>query len=99
MTSEPSQLSPLERIKSQSDYLRGGIVAELADAADHFSDSSAQLLKLHGIHQQDDRDRRRHLGGPGGPPDARAYSFMVRTAIPGGRLRSRSVAGRVGPMR
>ena len=88
MTSEPSPLSPLERIKSESDYLRGGIVAELANAADHFSDSSAQLLKLHGIHQQDDRDRRRHLGGPGGPPDARAYSFMIRTAIPGGRLRA-----------
>ena len=88
MTAESPQLSPLERIKSQSDYLRGGIAAELADAADHFSDASAQLLKLHGIHQQDDRDRRRHLGGPGGPPDARAYSFMIRTAIPGGRLRT-----------
>ncbi len=88
MTPDSPQLSPLERTKSQSDYLRGRIAAELADAADHFSDESAQLLKLHGIYQQVDRDRRQYLGRPDKPADARAYSFMVRTAIPGGRLRS-----------
>ena len=80
MTPESPELSPLERIKSQSDYLRGRIAAELAGQSDHFSDDSAQLLKFHGIYQQDDRDRRQHLGQPGGRADARAYSFMVRTA-------------------
>ena len=88
MTPDSPELSPLERIKSQSDYLRGRIAVELANDADHFSDESAQLLKLHGIYQQIDRDRRQYLGRPDKPADGKDYSFMVRTAIPGGRLRS-----------
>ena len=86
---ETPQPSPVERIKSQSDYLRGRIAAELVETTNHFSDDTAQLLKYHGIYQQDDRDRRQHLGLPGKPSEPnKAYSFMVRTAIPGGRLSS-----------
>ena len=86
MTSAPQQQpSPLESIKTRSDYLRGRIAAELADGADHFSDDTVQLLKHHGIYQQDDRDKRQYLGCPGRQAD-KVYSFMVRTAVPGGRL-------------
>ena len=89
MTPETPEQSPVERIKSQSDYLRGRIAAELAEPTDRFSDDTSQLLKHHGIYQQDDRDRRQHLGLPGKPSESgRAYSFMVRTAITGGRLTS-----------
>ena len=89
MTPEIPQPSPVEQIKSQSDYLRGRIAAELAETTDRFSDDTAQLLKLHGVYQQDDRDRRQHLGLPGKPSESgRVYSFMVRTAIAGGRLTS-----------
>jgi sulfite reductase (ferredoxin) len=89
MMPETPQLSPLEAIKSQSNYLRGRIAAELADSSDCFSRESVQLLKHHGIYQQDDRDKRQHLGGPVKPAETgRVYSYMVRTAIPGGRLSS-----------
>lgn len=83
--SGPTQPSSLERIKTASDYLRGRIPEELAEPTDHFSDETAQLLKHHGMYQQDDRDRRRHLGDPVGTSE-KVYSFMVRTGVPGGRL-------------
>jgi sulfite reductase (ferredoxin) len=82
-----SEPSPLERIKAQSNYLRGRIAEELAGPGDHFSDETAQLLKHHGMYQQDDRDRRQRLGDHGTKPP-RAYSLMVRTVVPGGWLTS-----------
>ena len=56
------QPSLIEKIKAQSNYLRGQIAAELAQPTDHFTNETAQLLKLHGMYQQDDRDRRVLLG-------------------------------------
>ena len=79
--------SPVEGIKAASDYLRGRIAEELANTADHFSDETAQLLKNHGVYQQDDRDRRHHLGDPGSKT-RKTYIMMVRTGVPGGRLSS-----------
>jgi sulfite reductase (ferredoxin) len=75
----------IEAIKEQSNYLRGKIAAELAESSDHFSPETAQLLKLHGVYQQDDRDRRVHLGDAS-PKRKNNYRFMIRTAVPGGRL-------------
>ncbi|MFD2704565.1 assimilatory sulfite reductase (NADPH) hemoprotein subunit [Salibacterium lacus] len=71
-----------ERIKRESNYLRGTIEESLADplTADISADD-AQLTKFHGSYMQDDRDlrneRRRQKLEP-------AYSFMVRVRLPGG---------------
>jgi sulfite reductase (ferredoxin) len=82
MATEPKR-SPVELIKEQSRQLRGGIDAELATDSDHFNDDDKQLIKFHGFYQQDDRDARkdRHKEGAG-----KAYNFMVRCKIPGGKV-------------
>jgi len=79
---EAASRSPVERIKEASDYLRGSIVASLADPiTGALADSDTQLIKFHGSYQQDDRDvrdeRRRKKLEP-------LYSFMVRVRAPGG---------------
>ncbi len=77
--------SPVERFKEESQFLRGEIPDELVDGTDHFGKSSVQLLKHHGMYQQDDRDVRGSsaIGGGG-----KSYMMMVRTRIPGGILNS-----------
>jgi sulfite reductase (ferredoxin) len=71
--------SKLEGIKSESDYLRGTISEVLSDEeATKFTEADKQVLKFHGIYQQDDRDSRR---------EGKKYSFMVRARIPGGQLK------------
>src|SRR5271170_1423497 len=57
-TEEKEKLSPVETIKTQSQYLRGDIAQELVDGNDHFGKDSVHLLKNHGLYQQDDRDER-----------------------------------------
>ena len=52
------KLSPVEIIKTASNFLRGDIGAEMVDGLDHFGKDSTQLLKHHGTYQQDDRDAR-----------------------------------------
>ena len=85
MSDEKKKLSPLEKIKLDSNYLRGDIAQELKDGMDVFSKDSIQLLKHHGSYQQDDRDVRKAIKGTDG---SRAYSMMIRTKIPGGKLTS-----------
>jgi sulfite reductase (ferredoxin) len=82
---KPEKLSPVEGIKLESNYLRGTIAEELIDENDFVSKDSTQLLKHHGTYQQDDRERRAEARSDG-PAKAKFYSFMVRTAVPGGRL-------------
>lgn len=79
------KLSPLEGIKTQSQFLRGDIPNELVDDSDHFGKASIQLLKFHGTYEQDDRDFRIQARQEGRKADKR-YVYMVRTRIPGGRL-------------
>jgi len=93
MTSEP-KLSPVEGVKAESNYLRGDIRKELVDGQDFFGKGSIQLLKHHGTYQQDDRDARaagRKDAGAG--KSAKAFSFMVRTKVPGGKLTSEQLLG------
>lgn len=85
---EAGKPSALEDLKVQSNYLRGEIAEELVDGLDHFGKDSIQLLKTHGTYQQDDRDARASNRGAGGAKAGKAYSFMVRTKIPGGKLTS-----------
>ena len=85
MSTEASKLSPLEKIKEESQFLRGTIGEELATDTNHFDKADIQLLKFHGTYQQDDRDKRAELKKQGG---GKAYSMMVRCRIPGGRITS-----------
>jgi len=73
--------SKVERIKAQSGGLRGTIARELAGAAPSFTEENVQLLKFHGIYQQEDRDERKAARGTDAP---KPYAFMVRTKNPGG---------------
>ena len=77
-----NELSELERIKYESNYLRGTLVESLEDpltGALAFADT--QISKFHGMYQQADRDlekeRKRQKLEP-------AYSFLIRVRIPGG---------------
>ena len=71
----------VEELKAASNGLRGTIAAELREPTERFSDEAAQLLKFHGVYQQDDRDARKTLRETGGGKD---HVFMVRTKNPGG---------------
>jgi sulfite reductase beta subunit-like hemoprotein len=77
-----SKLS-VEEIKAQSRALRGRIVETMESGVTHFEEEEYQLMKFHGSYQQDDRDlrserRKQDLD--------KAWSFMVRSKMPGGRL-------------
>ena len=67
----------LEHIKTAGRNLRGNLLENLRDSAEHFDETGKQLLKFHGIYQQRDRDNKK--GG-------KQYMFMVRSRIPSGRL-------------
>ncbi len=62
-----------ERIKIESNFLRGKLVEGINDATTgSFPSDEVQLVKFHGLYQQDDRDRRAErkklcLGGACGP--------------------------------
>lgn len=84
---DPAPLSAVEKLKLASHYLHGTIAEELANDKDSFEEQTSQLLKFHGMYQQDDRDRR-NARGPDGQKQGKAYSLMVRAKIPGGRLTS-----------
>ena len=79
----PGVGSKVEHIKSESDHLRGQIGEELAQDGTHFSDAQVQLIKFHGIYQQENRDARQARKAAG---SEKAYQFMVRSRIPGGML-------------
>jgi sulfite reductase (NADPH) hemoprotein beta-component len=74
--------STVERIKAASRGLRGTIVESLSDpVTGGLREDDQQLIKFHGSYQQHDRDsdeaRRQAKLEP-------AYSFMIRTRLPGG---------------
>ncbi len=75
--------SKVEIAKRQGRHLRGTIADTLASEATHFGHDDTALLKFHGTYQQDDRDARRSLESAG---LEKAYSFMVRVAIPAGAV-------------
>ena len=77
-----TDLSPVEKIKAASRGLRGTIVESLADPiTGALRDDDANLLKLHGSYQQDDRDLREERRVQKLEP---LFSFMIRTRLPGG---------------
>ena len=83
MSTETKQETAVEVIKRSSHYLRGEIGRELDNDVASVSNESEQILKFHGIYAQDNRDVRRERALKGEELD---YIFMIRVAIPGGRL-------------
>lgn len=79
------KLSKLEHLKEGSRQLRGSIPEELLNDDPSFSADASQLLKHHGSYMQDDRDVRKQKNEDG-TKKAKAFSCMVRTRIPGGRV-------------
>jgi len=77
----------VEQAKLASNYLRGNLAEELANADDQFSKDASLILKHHGMYQQDDRDLR-GMRGPDGKKLGKVYSLMVRTKVPAGILSS-----------
>ncbi|MFZ4764035.1 MAG: NADPH-dependent assimilatory sulfite reductase hemoprotein subunit, partial [Roseimicrobium sp.] len=74
----------VEDIKIASNGLRGQILPGLQDPGQtHFEEAENILLKFHGTYQQDDRDLRAQLNKE---KKEKAWSFMVRSKMPGGRL-------------
>jgi sulfite reductase (NADPH) hemoprotein beta-component len=77
-----TQLSAVEILKAGSNGLRGTLLDSLADPiTGALREGDAQLLKFHGSYQQDDRDVREERRKQKLEP---AYSFMIRTRLPGG---------------
>jgi sulfite reductase (NADPH) hemoprotein beta-component len=77
-----SELSPIERIKTASRGLRGTLAQSVADpTTGALAEDDAQLLRLHGSYQQDDRDIREERRLQKLEP---LWRFMVRLRLPGG---------------
>ena len=75
-------LSPVEGIKARSRHLRGSIVESLADPlTGAMREDDTQLIKFHGLYQQDDRDLRNERRQQRLEP---AWQFMIRARVPGG---------------
>jgi sulfite reductase (NADPH) hemoprotein beta-component len=81
-TLSSAPLSAVEIIKAKSRHLRGSLLDSLADpVTGAIADDDTQLIKFHGSYQQDDRDIREERRAQKLEP---AYSFMIRTRLPGG---------------
>jgi sulfite reductase (ferredoxin) len=75
--------SKLEALKLASEYLRASLPQELQDGKSSISEEASSLLKFHGSYQQDDRDLRTQRKREGLD---KAFQFMVRLRLPGGKL-------------
>lgn len=74
--------SDVERIKKESDYLRGTLKESMLEPLSAgISDDDNRLMKHHGSYLQDDRDLRNERQKQKLEP---AYQFMLRVRMPGG---------------
>jgi sulfite reductase (NADPH) hemoprotein beta-component len=75
-------LSEVEKIKYDSNFLRGTITESLADpVTGAIAPNDTQISKFHGIYQQTNRDLDKERKEQKLEP---AYSFLIRVRIPGG---------------
>lgn len=82
ISNSAAQPSDVERIKAASLGLRGTLAESLADPhTAGVREDDGQLIKLHGIYQQDDRELREERRKRKLEP---AISFMIRVRLPGG---------------
>jgi len=79
-----NNLSAIEKIKVNSNGLRGTIKESIADEiTGAIREDDQALIKFHGMYQQDDRDRREERAEK---KLDRLYSFMIRLRLPGGAI-------------
>lgn len=85
MSNDNQKLSPVEKIKTSSQGLRGSINESLTDhITGKIRDDDTHVIKFHGMYQQDDRDIREERANK---KLETLYSFMVRLRLPGGFLK------------
>lgn len=76
------KLAENERIKRESNYLRGTIAEDLKDPiTGGFTADNFQLIRFHGMYQQDDRDIRSERAKQKLEP---LHNVMLRARMPGG---------------
>ncbi|MGF1702676.1 assimilatory sulfite reductase (NADPH) hemoprotein subunit [Photobacterium makurazakiensis] len=76
------KLSDNERLKRESNFLRGSIVEDLSDKiTGGFTADNFQLIRFHGMYQQDDRDIRAERAKQKLEP---LHNVMLRARMPGG---------------
>ena len=81
---EQKNLSPIEKIKTGSDGLRGTLKDSLQDElTGAVREPDHALVKFHGMYEQDDRDLREERAEQ---KLDKLYSFMIRLRIPGGLI-------------
>lgn len=92
---DDTPVSKVEGIKVTSDYLRGTIAEELVGDPPVFSSDSYELLKFHGIYQQDDLDVRAERKRQGldvddiAQPRGRQEARLSTSAVKGRRSKTR----------
>ena len=80
---DTKKLAANEGIKTKSNFLRGSISQGLKDlSTGALAEDDTQLTKFHGIYQQDDRDIRTERIKK---KLEKAYSFMIRVRVAGGK--------------
>jgi sulfite reductase (NADPH) hemoprotein beta-component len=83
--SDHKNLSSTERIKMNSDGLRGTIEESLAnELTGNINEDDHTVVRFHGMYLQDDRDRRDERAAK---KLERLYSFMIRLRLPGGFMK------------
>ncbi|SEA70188.1 assimilatory sulfite reductase (NADPH) hemoprotein subunit [Alkalimonas amylolytica] len=76
------KLSDNERLKTESDHLRGTITTDLQDEiTGGFNGDNFMLIRFHGMYQQDDRDIRAERAAQKLEP---LHNVMLRARMPGG---------------
>jgi len=79
------KLSDNERLKRESERLRGTITDDLANPlTGGFEGDNFQLIRFHGMYQQDDRDIRAQRAAQKLEP---LHTVMLRVRLPGGIIR------------
>jgi len=82
LTAPDGPPSDVERIKEESNYLRGTLKESmLEELSSGISEDDNRLMKFHGSYLQDDRDIRNERAKQKLEP---AYQFMLRVRTPGG---------------
>lgn len=82
LTAPTGKPSDVERIKRESNYLRGTLKEVMLDPISAgIPDDDNRLMKHHGSYLQDDRDLRNERAKQKLEP---AYQFMLRVRLPGG---------------
>ncbi|WP_019934464.1 assimilatory sulfite reductase (NADPH) hemoprotein subunit [Oceanimonas smirnovii] len=79
------KLSDNERLKRESNFLRGTITQDLQDPlTGGFNGDNFMLIRFHGMYQQDDRDIRNERTAQKLEP---LHNVMLRARLPGGIIR------------